>query len=149
MEYAAAYSISLSDEQRGNLYQASLVGSAYNTSFAYAGDVDTYPVISITGPYADPLITNITTGDILDFTGGTVGSADIWTIDLRYGRKSAVNAAGSSVASYLSESSDLSTFRLVAAPLATGGTNLISVGGSAIGTAASISLSYYERYLSF
>lgn len=149
LPYAAVYDVSLNTTQREALSQATTFGSAYSVSIAYGGDVDSYPIISITGPLADPMISNAVTGDILDFTGGTVGTGDIWTIDLRYGRKSALNGAGVSVAQYLSEDSDLSTFRIVPDPIATGGTNVITLAGSALGTAAAVSLSYYNRYLSF
>lgn len=153
LPYAAAYNIALDSNQRFNLDGAmngtANFGTAYSVDVVYAGDVDSYPIFTIAGPVNDPVITNTTTGDILDFTGGTVGSADTWTVDLRYGRKSATNAAGSSVANFLSDASDLSTFRLVADPLATGGTNTITVASSDAGTAGLVTLSYYERYLSF
>ena len=78
-----------------------------------------------------------------------MGSADIWTVDTRYGRKSVLNLAGSSVANYLSSDSDLSTFRLVPAPLAAGGTNTITMGGSAQGTAANAAIRWFTRYISY
>lgn len=153
LPYAAAYNIALNSTQLENLDGAmngtANFGTAYSVDVVYAGDIDSYPIFTITGPVNDPVITNTTTGDVLDFTGGTVGSADIWTVDLRYGRKSAVNAAGSSVASFLSDASDLSTFRLVANPLAAGGTNTITVASSDAGTAGLVTLAYYNRYLSF
>lgn len=150
---AAVYNIALNSTQRFNLDGAmngtANFGTAYEVSIPYLGDIDSYPIITIQGPVNDPVITNTTTGDVLDFTGGTVGSADIWTIDLRYGRKGAVNLAGSSVASYLSEDSDLSTFRLVADPTAVGGTNVVQVASSDAGTAGLVTLTYYNRYLSY
>lgn len=150
LPYAAAYNIALSTTQRNALSAAVLTGgSAYNIAVPYTGDVDSYPVITIQGPITNPVIANTTTGDTLDFTGGTVGSADVWTIDLRYGRKSALNTSGVSVEQYLSTDSDLATFRLVPDPLATGGTNVISVAGTATGTATVVTLSYYTRYLSY
>lgn len=146
---AAVYNIELNATQRSALHQAINIGSAYSLAVAYGGNFDSYPVITITGYIADPVITNTTTGDTLDFTGGTVGSGDIWTIDTRYGRKSALNAAGSSIAGYLSADSDLATFRLAPSPVATGGTNSITLSGSASGTVTAVSMSYYNRYLSF
>lgn len=148
---ASVYNIALNQTQIESLnftMSNEASGSAHTSSIAYAGDVDSYPVITITGPLANPVITNITTGDVLDFTGGTVGTAEIWIIDTRYGRKSALSGT-TSVASYLSEDSDLSTFRLVPDPLATGGTNTIAVESTNAGTASSVVISYYNRYLSF
>lgn len=146
---AAAYNIALNDTQHLALNQVMNIGSAYSVSVPYLGDVDSYPVITILGPMSDPVITNSTTGDTLDFTGGTVGTAEIWTIETRYGRKSVLNGAGSSVERYLSPDSDLATFRLVPDPIATGGTNVITLSGSATGTASAMTLSYYNRYISY
>lgn len=151
LPYAAAYNIALDSNQRSSLQGAmqgtALSGSAYTASIPYLGDVDSYPVITIQGPFVSPVITNETTGDTLDFTGGTVGTSDIWVIDTRYGRKSALMGT-TSVASYLSTDSDLSTFRLVPDPIATGGTNVVTVSSTGAGTAASVTISYYNRYLS-
>lgn len=149
LPFAAVYNIELSELQRESLTNAVTIGSAYSANIGYTGDVDTYPTITITGPFANPVLTNAATGDVLDFTGGTVGSADIWTIDTRYGRKSVLNAAGSSVANYLSTSSDLATWRLVPAPLAIGGTNTITLSGSAISAAAAVAITFNTRYLSY
>lgn len=149
LPYAAVYNIQLSESQRELLTNAVVIGSAYSAAVVYTGDVDSRPVITITGQIANPVITNAATGDALDFTGGTVAAGDTWTIDTRYGRKSVLNAAGSSVANYLSDDSDLATFRLVPDPIATGGTNLITLSGSATGTAAAVSVAYYNRYLSY
>lgn len=150
---AAAYNIALSSVQRTSLHASmDSTGTAdpsHTADIVYTGDYDTYPTIEIRGPIGDPVITNQTTGDVLDFTGGTVGTADTWTIDLRYGRKSVVDGAGSSVLQYLSEASDLTTFRLIPAPLAPGGTNTIEVAGDASGIAAAVTISYLKRYLSY
>jgi hypothetical protein len=152
LPYAAAYNIALDSNQRSSLSGAmagtALSGSAYTVSVPYLGDVDSYPVITLNGPIVSPVITNQTTGDVLDFTGGTVGTAQVWVIDLRYGRKSAFFGT-TSVEQYLSNDSDLSTFRLVPDPIAAGGTNVITVASTDAGTAASVVLSYYNRYLSY
>lgn len=146
LPYAAVYNIELNSTQRAAL-QAAAQGSAYSIPIVNGGDFDTYPVIEIHGPLTSPIITNTATGDVLDFSSGTVGSADVWTIDTRYGRKRAVNSAGSSVANYLSADSDLATFRLVPDPIAAGGTNVIGVGGSVVGTATAVTVSWFNRYL--
>lgn len=148
LPYAAVYREALSFTQRAALGSATLVGSAYNTNIVYDGDFDSYPIITITGPISNPVITNTTTGDTLNFTGGTVGTSEVWTIDTRYGYKSALFGT-TSIEQYLSTDSDLSTFRLVAAPLATGGTNTILVQGSDAGTAALISIAYTKYYMSY
>lgn len=146
--YAAAYNIELDATQRAAL-QAATQGSAYSISIPYDGDYDSHPVIEIHGPITSPIITNTATGDVLNFTGGTVGGADVWTIDTRYGRKSVLNAAGSSVAQYLSEDSDLATFRIAADPTAAGGTNIIAVQGSVVGTATAVEIAWFNRFLDY
>lgn len=150
---AAVYNIALDATQRANLNttmtgNAGESGTAYTVAIPYAGDIDSYPIITVQGPINDPVIINTTTGDVLDFTGGTVGTADTWVIDLRYGRKSALFGT-TSIEQYLSGNSALATFRLVPDPIATGGTNTISVNSSDAGTAASVSIAYYNRYQSY
>jgi hypothetical protein len=151
MSHAAVYNVALTSTQRANLGSAivdNIAGTSITRAIVYAGDYDEYPVITITGYYANPVITNSTTGDTLNFTGGTVGSADTWTIDTRYGHKTVVNAAGSSVLNYLTSASDLSTFRFVPSPTASGGTNTLTISGSVSGSAA-VAITYYARYFSF
>lgn len=145
--YAAIYSGSLSPTQRAGVHQAiTTVGSAQSAAIAYEGDWYSYPVITIIGPMSNPVVTNASTGDALDFTGGTVGSAEIWIIDTRYGYKSALSGT-TSVEQYLSTDSDLATFRLAPDPIVAGGTNVITVSGSAMGTTTTVSLAYHSRYL--
>lgn len=149
LPFAAIYSGSLSPTQRDAVHQAvTLSGSAQSAAIAYGGDWYSYPVITINGPLANPVITNTNTGDILDFTGGTVGSTDIWIIDTRYGYKSALSGTVS-VEQYLSNESDLATFRLAPDPIVAGGTNVITVSGSAMGSATAVTLTYYERFMDY
>jgi hypothetical protein len=85
---------------------------------------------------------------MLDFTGVTLGSSEYYQVDTRYGYKTVVNQAGSSVIESLTSSSDLASFSISPAPLVTGGTNVISVAGSAVGTASYMTITYYNRYIS-
>lgn len=150
--FAAVYSTNLTEVQRRSLTAACNIGTAttgHAAAIVYAGDVDEYPLIYLYGYMSDPVITNATTGDVLDFTGGTIATADVWTIDLRYGRKSVTNFAGSSQLPYLSDASDLSTFALVAAPVAPLGVNVITVQSATSGTAGSVVMSYDNRYISY
>lgn len=149
LPFAAIYSGSLSPTQRDAVHQAvTLSGSAQSAAIAYGGDWYSYPVITINGPLANPVIANTNTGDVLDFTGGTVGSAEIWIIDTRYGYKSALSGT-TSVERYLSNTSDLATFSLAPDPIVTGGTNVITVSGSAMGSATAVTLTYYERFMDY
>jgi hypothetical protein len=149
LPYAAIYSGSLSPTQRDAVHQAvTTFGSAQSAIIVYEGDWYSYPIITINGPIANPVITNTTTGDILDFTGGTVGTAETWVIDTRYGFKSALSGT-TSVERYLSNDSDLATFRLAPDPVVTGGTNVVTVSGTAMGSATQVTLAYYNRYMGF
>jgi hypothetical protein len=56
-------------------------------TITYNGTFEEYPIVIIQGPITNPVITNITTGDKLDFTGTTINSGTTYTIDLRYGVK--------------------------------------------------------------
>lgn len=148
---AAVYNIALNSGQRSSLGSAMAApagGTVYSVSIPYLGDVDSYPVITMTGPMSDPVIRNETTGDVLDFTGGTIGAGTVWVIDLRYGRKSVLQGTVSKE-SYLSTDSDLTTFRLVPDPVAAGGTNTVSLLSSDGGTAAVVTLAYNNRYMSY
>lgn len=116
-------------------------------AIAYDGTWRTYPIVTITGPITDPIITNETTGDKLDFTGTTIGSGSTYTIDLRYGHKTVVDQAGTNKISTLSTDSDLATFAIEAAPDAPGGVNTISVTGSAANSTTEIYLTYNTRYV--
>lgn len=116
-------------------------------TITYAGDFLEYPVVLITGPLTDPVVTNETTGEALDFTGITISAGDTYTIDCRYGYKTVKNAAGTNKIADLANASDLATFHLEADPDAPGGNNSISVTGSGATTASEVYLQFYNRYI--
>jgi hypothetical protein len=113
----------------------------------YAGDWRDYPLIRLTGPVTDCILTNLTTGDILDFTGVTIAAGDFYEIDCRYGYKTVVDAAGVNKIADLSTTSDLSTFHLASALETPDGINAIKVTGSAATESTRIDVTFYERYL--
>lgn len=115
-------------------------------SITYAGTWRDYPVITIKGPITDCVIENTLTGDRLDFTGTMIGLDDTYTIDLRFGAKTVVDAAGNNVIDRL-VNSDLATWSLEAAPEAPGGVNPIRVTGAAATTETEITILYYLRYV--
>ncbi len=109
---------------------------------AYAGDYKEYPVIVVTGPADDITITNVTTGEVLDFTNANIPAGDSWTIDLRYGYKDIINEAGASQLSALSAASNLGTWHLEP------GDNDITISiPTGATTATSVSIRYYNRYV--
>ncbi len=116
----------------------------------YNGDVDSYPVIRIVGPVTNLVITNnVTHADgreeafTLDFTGTTIPSGVIWTIDTRYGAKTIVDNATPSnnqIGTLVDATSQLTGFRVVA------GDNSVRVTGTAITGVTQVIFQYHHRY---
>lgn len=114
---------------------------------AYTGNWISFPVITVTGPVTDLRIENLTTGDVLDFTGSTIATGEVWTIDTRYGAKTVVDTLGVSQISALTDEDDLATFHLAAAIDGSGSRdNEIGVTGSGVTSATLIELVYFLRY---
>jgi hypothetical protein len=125
------------------------VGSSIdaNVSLVYAGKWETFPRIYVTGPAEDLIITNETTGKVLDFTGHTIDAGVTYEIDLRQGRKIITDDSGTLQNAALTDESDLTKWSLVPTPIAVGGINDIhvEVAGQATG-ATQIRVEYYNRY---
>ncbi len=114
----------------------------------YLGTFDEYPLITLLGPLTDAVITNETTGDILDFTGTTIAGGDYYTVDLRYGYKTVTEDNGTNRIAKLTAASDLATWRL-ASVLETGnGVNRIHVEATSTTAASKVSIVYTNRYVS-
>ena len=111
----------------------------------YGGDFLEYPVLTVNGPIADCVITNETTGEVLDFTGYTLTTGMV--IDCRYGYKTITKTDGTNLIDKLTNASDLATFHLEASPDAAGGENLINVTGSGVDANTQIILQWYSRYI--
>ena len=105
------------------------------------GNADDYPIIRIVGPITNPIITNLTYGMKLDFTGITIGAGVTYEIDLRYGHKTVIELPSTNRVNQLSTDSDLSTWRLVR------GDNDVSAQGTSITAATKVLVTYYKRYL--
>jgi hypothetical protein len=124
------------------------IGLSLPTSIGYGGDVREYPVIALTGPIANPVITNTTTGEVLSFNGFTIGAGTTYHIDLRYGRKTVVQGTVNKIGE-LTAASDLASWHLEPLPVAAGGTNVITINGSGTSGATAGFISYYNRYVSW
>lgn len=119
-----------------------------------AGDIDIdyqgswleYPVITIYGAITDPIVTNLTTGEKLDFAGYTVPAGDFLQIDLAYGVKTIVDSGGNNKMGELSADSDLATWHLQHARSGSN-TNTIRATGSNTDASAQVTIEYYERYI--
>lgn len=147
----ALYYPGLSYSQRAALqpFMAGTAGTVANTlTIPYEGNLPEYPTLSLSGPIANAVITNTATGEVLDFTGSTINAGTTYVIDTRYGYKTVLYGTVSK-RDQLSDDSDLGTWHIAPDPVATGGTNIITVNGSGNGTATALSIVYYNRFSSF
>lgn len=105
------------------------------------GDLEAWPVWSIVGPLDTILLTNATTGTVIDLSddgGLTLAAGDVLVIDTRPGFKT-VTKNGTNVFSKLTDASSLW-------PLIIGTNDVAVSGGSATG-ATMVDLTYRGRYL--
>ena len=120
---------------------------AYKT-VTYAGTWAAFPIIRITGPIDDCVITNVTTGEKLDFTGFDLAAGEWLEVDCRYGYKTITEDDGDNHLGDLTTDSDLATFHIAPADEAVGGINDFHVTGDNITGATLITLAYFPQYLS-
>jgi len=113
----------------------------------YAGTWDAWPVVIITGPITNCVITNETMGDRLDFTGTTIGAGVSYTIDCRYGYKTVTRSDGANRVQDLTANSNLATFRVGAHPDVLDGVNIFRVRGSGCTAATQVVLQFHTRYV--
>lgn len=120
----------------------------------YYGTFLTYPIIRITGPITNCVITNTGTDEKLDFTGTTIAAGTYYEIDCRYGYKTVVNNAGTSVIANLTNDSDLATFHIGTKDEVGGvgdpsgaAANSFHITGTSISGATKIEMQYYERFV--
>jgi hypothetical protein len=120
-------------------------------TFAYAGTWITYPIIRITGPIQSATLTAVAdasgTTEKLAFTGITIGAADYYEIDCRYGYKTVKDSTGANKIGDLSSDSDLATFAIRPHPDLQEGINTFHLTGSGATGATNCSISYYTRYI--
>lgn len=116
-------------------------------SIPYSGTWKEFPVIVITGPINGVSIENISTGEILEFNYN-IPQGVVVTIDLVYGRKTAIDGSGNNYIGLLTTDSDLTTFHLAPNPEVAGGNNTFRVQGAGGQYGhTSVVISYYNRYI--
>lgn len=81
-------------------------------TITYTGTWPEYPIVYLTGPLTNPVLTHVTLGLTLDFTGITIASGKTYVIDLRYGYKTVTDGDGANAIDELTSASDLADFRL-------------------------------------
>lgn len=114
------------------------------------GDVPVYPLITLTGPMADVVITNQTTGDTIDLTGLSLSGTTSYILDLRDGNKALTDTEGNNAMGSVTTSPvGLASFYIAPAPTAAGGTNVITLTLGSTTADAQFSVEITNRYLSF
>ncbi len=116
-----------------------------SVSVTYTGTWETFPIIEIAGPLENPIITNTTTDEKLEFTIDIPAGRTV-TIDLTYGNKSVVDDLGTNLIGKLSADSDLATFHIAPVPEAPGGVNVITLTGLNPTGSTSVILKYFTRF---
>jgi hypothetical protein len=139
--YAAVYRKALTAQERSVLRYLTDNSDFINSLVTNDGSWSEYPRIVLAGPLADPIVTNQTTGETLDFTGATIPAAMFYIADCRYGFKTVIDSGAVNQIAKLSDDSDLATFHLEP------GVNLVGVSGSGTATATAINITHYDRYL--
>lgn len=122
------------------------------STISYPGTWHSFPhMVRIIGPITDPVIENLTTGEVLDFTGTTISGGDYYELDLRYGQKTIINSSGVNKIADLTDDSDLATWHIEKGPevgtLTSPKQNSIRVQGTSITSTAQVEIAYYIRYL--
>ncbi len=120
---------------------------AQSCTITYNGTWRTYPTVKITGPITNPVVTNNTTGEKLDFTGTTITAGHYYLIDTRFGVKTVLDDAGANQYSKLTSDSKLNTFHLEAHPVAPNGANDIQVSGTSITSATEVTMTFFSRFI--
>lgn len=114
----------------------------------YEGDFKTFPTIEIYGPCSDPVLTNTTTGDKLDFTGITINGGEYYTIELRYGRKFVYKDGDTSDVrtGELTTDSDLATFAIESDPTVPDGLNSLQFTATGVNASTQVYVRFYENF---
>lgn len=113
----------------------------------YTGTWRAFPLIRITGPITDPVITNTTTGKKLSLVGFTITAGNWIEIDTRYEAKTVIDQVGANQISKLTSDSDLAGWALEADPEAPDGINNLTVVGSAANAATKVDITYFRRFI--
>lgn len=124
-------------------------GTTYSTSITYAGNWNSYPIVTITGPYTSATIRNASTGvSVVLFVA--IGAGQQRIIDFTPGSQSIVDENGGDQFGDLSPSpnSNLVDFNIRPHPDVLNGVNDIEITlvGGVIGTSA-VTFAYNSRFI--
>lgn len=124
-------------------------GTVYSSTITYVGNWNSYPIVTIDGPYSSATIRNVSTGvSVVLFIA--IGAGEQRIIDFTPGAQSVTDSSGNDRFSDLSPSpnSNLVDFNIRPAPEVAGGVNVfdMTLVGGVIGTSG-VTISYNSRYL--
>lgn len=103
------------------------------------GTADTYPVITIHGPITNPTVTNSVTGEVIDFTGTTIGSTAAFIVDCK--NETVVDLTSANQISKVVPST--TTFF----PLYMNVTDTVTLAGTGTGANTALTVTYYTAYV--
>ncbi|PWK81736.1 tail protein [Lentzea atacamensis] len=103
------------------------------------GDVEAWPVWTITGPGSSIILRNLTTGKLLSLGALALTSSQVVTIDTRPGKKTITLNDGTNLFSYRTADSSLWSLRR--------GANAVRIEMSSATAASSVQLARKHRYL--
>lgn len=115
-------------------------------NIAYGGTWQSLPVIEIVGPAQQPMVENLTTGELI-WLQYDVPAGRTVTIDLAYGVKTVVDDLGTNLIGTVSDDSDLATWHLAPDPEAPLGVNQVLVHFAGASPASSVTISWYDRFI--
>jgi hypothetical protein len=116
------------------------------TTINYAGTWDAYPIIQITGP-ATNLVISDTLNHAINFLSPVPAGA-LWTINLGYGVYTVLDEFGVNQFSALASASDLVNWRVFAeSDLVPNGVNTISVSATGTDAETNVTMYYTARYI--
>ncbi len=111
------------------------------------GNFRAYPYrIRFVGPLTNPIFTNLTTAEKLDFTGTVIADGDYYDLDLRYALKIVEDSAGNNQTAALTSDSDLATWHLAAHPEAAGGVNALNIQAAGANSNTEIYVQWYDNF---
>jgi hypothetical protein len=122
--------------------------SAYNltASITYLGTWISYPTIIATGPMNGLVITNTSTGEIIELNY-SISAGEIVTFYLQPGNKRVENNSGTNLIGTVTSSSDLATFHIAPDPEVPLGVNTFILGLTGADANSRLQIIYNDRYI--
>ena len=118
----------------------------FTTSITYTGTWKSYPTLTLTGPYTNAVISNLTTG-VSIFLSVAIAAGESRILDLTPGSQSLVDGNGDDAFGDLGPTSNLVDFNLRPDPEVSGGIQTIQAILYGASGAAGFTISYYDRFI--